>query len=256
MDVRLENILDPVEIIVETLAQKPYQSYFRRQRQRYPVPEAIGWKARLEAYFWPTMGQDWFSNKTQFAIFCNRFRELERHWDQRSATTQTGLLSLFEDVCTWGNVRLPEGDQDILINEVDKALHHIDTHQVPLNCRLNSAWTKLYAVARPKSFVIYDSRVATAIVSLLDPHMQRLEEAQEFEPYRDLGYINGRGGTRPRILQWRWTNAYRSWKAQYAANQLCYRIANRLNEIYQKKTGNENLWSMREVEAVLFMEGY
>jgi len=41
-----------------------------------------------------------------------------------------------------------------------------------MNCRLNSAWTKLYAFAIPDKCVIYDSRVAAAITSILDPVIQ------------------------------------------------------------------------------------
>ena len=251
----LEKLLDPIEIIVQTLAQRPYQAYFKKQKCWYPESEAVGWEARLDAYFWPTRKQTWSLNKIKFTAFCNRFGVLDKNWDVGTDTTKTGLLSLFRDVCIWGNVKLPEENPDILVNEVNEALRYIDAGQIPQNCRMNSAWTKLYAVARPDSFIIYDSRVATAIVSLLDPYMQRLDGAPAFEPYRELGYVNGRGGTRPRTLRWEWKNGYQRWEAQYAANQLCNAIVERLNEAYPKKAQG-NAWSLREVESVLFMEGY
>lgn len=251
----LVNFLDPAAIIVETLARSPFITYFKKQRREYPVPPAVGWEARLGAYFWPTMDQDWAATTQAFTNFYHRFQTLMTTWNPASPATQADLLSLFRSICLWGGVKLPEERPDVLAHEVDEALTGIDAGVVPENCRLNSAWTKLYAVARPESFVIYDSRVATALVSLLDRHMAQLVDTPAFEPYRDLGTIAGRGGSRPRPLIWQWRNGYRCWKAQYAANRLCLAVVERLNTSYPKPIA-ENPWTLREVEAVLFMEGY
>ena len=61
-------------------------------------------------------------------------------------------------------------------------------------------------------------------------------------------------GTRPRGLRSRgWPNAYGSWNAQLEANSLCLEIRNCLNDL---KEDGRSTWTLREVEAVLFMEGY
>lgn len=251
----LEDPLDPVEIIVETLARIPYRTYFRRQRIDYPDPPAVGWEARLASYFWPRLSQGWEVTRQAFDNFYGQFQTLETTWDPDSNTTQAGLLPMFSEICIWGNVKLPEGDPVRLAREVDEALTRIDAGEIPENCRLNSAWTKLYAVTRPETFVIYDSRVATALVSLLDPYMTRLADTPAFEPYSGLGTVAGRGGTRPRPLEWDWGNGYQSWQAQYSANRLCQAVVQRLNDSYPKSS-SESPWTLREVEAVLFMEGY
>ena len=113
----------------------------------------------------------------------------------------------------------------------------------------------------PDRCVIYDSRVATAVTSILDPTMQFVSQGDEWQSYRNLGTVPGRGGSRPRDPRWRWPNGYRVWASQTAANLLCREVLGELNRQAAarpdcRKLNDPSPWTLREVEAVLFMEGY
>ena len=253
--------LDPVKIIVDHLACVPYQRFFRKQSANYPTHPAVGWGARLDAYFWPTPSQDWSISKILVGTFCRRGAAIfGASWDPTNTTCQKLLIELFEDICAWGNVLLPESDMASLAHEIHATLPSIRSDHMPTQARVNSAWTKLYAVILPDVCVIYDTRVAASLTSILDPHMIRLAGTQLYAPFNALGHLNNaaRGGTRPRQLTHSWPNGYMKWPAQIGANRLCRAVRDRLNSktgpTYQK--ADNTPWTLREVEAVLFMDGY
>ena len=242
---------DPAEIVFNTIRTTPFQKYFRRQRQLHPSTPATGWQDRLNAYFWPKLADDWHANVPKLKAFETNFKLIK--FPGGSHVDEAALHQIFEDICTWGGVSMPTVSQPDLYRIVTNALHNIDSGTVPAGTSpLNSAWTKLYAIARPKKVVIYDSRVATALVSILDPYMATCVKSKAFNRYEHLGYVNGRGGSRPRLLTHSWPNGYMNWDAQFAANDLCIEVLALLN----KKMPKEDGWTLREVEAVLFMEGY
>jgi hypothetical protein len=129
--------------------------------------------------------------------------------------------------------------------------------------KVDSTLTKLYAFAKPDEYVIYDSRVAAAIISIAEDIYRyssvggRREETvnKVFHPcFPCLGIFPGAGGTRPRGTRWvGWPDSDRSIPAQLDANRLCTAIVGRLND--REEDGRSD-WNLREVEAVLFMEGY
>jgi hypothetical protein len=249
---------DPASIIVRYIAEMPFQGY----RQRMPVgPTKHGWGERLAAYHWRNNWEatrvelDGYSSRIQRAI-----KTLKERADDRVAREE--LLDSFKDVCVWGGVRLPESDARTLATQVLEVLKLLSQRQEPPSgYRLNSAWTKLYALALPDRCVIYDSRVATAVTSILDPTMQFVSQGAKWQSYRSLGTVPGRGGSRPRDLCWYWPNGYRVWASQMAANLLCREVLEELNRQAParpdcRKLDYPNPWTLREVEAVLFMEGY
>jgi hypothetical protein len=145
---------DPAAIIVRYLAEKRFQTYYRRE----PVGTTkIGWGERLAAYYWPVPDQDWqktcpivtrLSSQIQTAI-----HELEVRDGGRAAAGQ--LLNAFKETCAWGGVRLPEADPGVLAAEVLRTWQALSRgRKPPSGCRLNSAWTKLYAFAFPDQCVI------------------------------------------------------------------------------------------------------
>ena len=252
---------DPATIIVRYVAEKPFQAYYRRK----PVGSTKqGWGERLAAYYWPAPDRDWqlacltvtqLSSQIQQAI-----RKLDIRADDRVASEE--LLKAFKGTCVWGRVKLPESDPLILASEVMRVWRALSKgHEAPLACRLNSAWTKLYALALPEDCVIYDSRVAAAVTSILDPVMPLLSRCSKWQSHEELGTVPGRGGSRPRDLRWAWPNGYGSWASQTAANRLCRAVADEINgqatrQSDCQKLNDPSLWTLREVEAVLFMEGY
>ncbi len=251
----------PAAIIVRYIAEKPFQAFYRRQ----PLGSMKhGWGERLTSYYWPLPDRDW--NITSGCVY-SLSRQIQQATSRlvmraNDPIAADELLAAFKATCVWGGVRLPESDASKLAQEVHLALGALsDGSKPPAGCRLNSAWTKLYAFALPDRCVIYDSRVATALTSILDPVMNLVSGWAEWRPYTALGKINGRAGSRPRDLSWAWPNGYREWASQLAANRLCSEVLQEINRQAATKSDCQKLndpspWTLREVEAVLFMEGY
>ena len=252
---------NPAAIIVHYIAVQPFQAYYRRKPVESPKH---GWGARLEAYFWPALDRNWSATCSCVSrISCRVQRaieKLENRVDDAAAADE--LLDAFKCTCAWGSVKLPESDPGRLAREAMRAVHALsDGREPPSGCRLNSAWTKLYAFALPDTCVIYDSRVAAALTSILDPAMHLISGSPGWQSYLRLGIISGRGGSRPRDVSWKWPIGYGTWASQMAANHLCRKVVEELNRqsIARpdcRKFDDRTPWTLREVEAVLFMEGY
>ncbi len=248
---------DPAAIIVSYLATQPFQAYYRRKPEGQP---RCGWAARLESYFWPEPDCTWpracaFVSELSSQVHC-AIETLRA--SSGNATAARELMDAFKEICSWGHVKLPESDQGHLATEVLLAMKELEGgKKPPPTCRLNSAWTKLYAFALPDTCVIYDSRVAAALTSILDPAMEMFSDLPSWQPYLNLETISGRGGSRPRDLKWKWRNGYGIWASQMAANLLCRKVVDKLKARPDcHKIADSTPWTLREVEAVLFMEGY
>ena len=248
-------------IIIRYIAEKPFQAFYRRK----PLGSMkYGWGERLATYHWPLPDRDWKLTSRTVADLSSRIQQsihqLEMCGGDRIAAGE--LLTAFKETCVWGGVKLPESDSFALAEEVLCAWRALSHRQLPPSwCRLNSAWTKLYAFALPDQCVIYDSRVAAALTSILDPAMHLVSGWPEWRSYAGLGTIQGRGGSRPRSLRWGWPNGYRAWTSQIAANLLCGELLKEINRQATtrsdcRKLNDPSPWTLREVEAVLFMEGY
>ncbi len=142
---------------------------------------------RLAAYYWH---RDWQTTCLKLSALSSQIRQaiakLDERADDRDAATEQ--LNAFKDTCVWAGVRLPESDSCTLAAEVLRVWQSLTHGQKPTSgCRLNSAWTKLYALALPDKCVIYDSRVAAAVTSILDPTMEFLSEYPNWQPYANLG---------------------------------------------------------------------
>jgi hypothetical protein len=252
---------DPVAIIVHYMAEQPFQAHYRRK----PVGSTKrGWGARLDAYFWQAPDQNWPTTCSRVSSISSRIQraieKLKTCADDAAAADE--LLDAFKCACAWGSVKLPEPDPRRLAGETLEAVRALsDGREPPSSCRLNSAWTKLYAFAFPDTCVIYDSRVAAALTSILDPAMHLIAGSTKWQAYSRLGTILGRGGSRPRDPSWKWPVGYSTWASQMAANLLCRQVVEELNRqsIARSdchKFADGSSWTLREVEAVLFMEGY
>ncbi len=253
--------LNAAVYISEYLAITPFQGFYRRKKCGSPV---LGWSDRLESYFWPTPSKDWLKTKALLSELSARMQSVIAALDKfpHDIDVARKLLDIFSEICVWGGVKLPESNPEKLAEEFLLCLDCLSRAQTPpKSCRLNSAWTKLYAFALPESFVIYDSRVANALTSILDNVFPIISSSSSWQPYGRLGTAPGRGGTRPRKLVGGWRIGYRDWDAQIAANKLCLDIMNQVNQQalekneYRKRGANGE-WTLREIEAVLFMEGY
>lgn len=224
------------------LEQEPFQIYDRRRRQLYPAQPAQGLDARLGSYFWPSPEATFVATEQVLQGFIARARALSTNL----ASHADEVLGLFAAICQWGGVRLPTEDAGAVVANLQRAAKR-DAQQP---AAMNSAWTKLYAMFYPGDFVIYDSRVATALVGIAEAVLDITELAGFKQQYPHLGVIAGRGGSRPRATATPWRNAYLSWPAQLEANQVVASIVQALNA----RSGLA--YSARQLEAVLFMEGY
>lgn len=252
---------DPAAIIVRYIAEKPFQAYYRRR----PVGSTKhGWGERLAAYYWPAPDRDWQITCSTVARLSSQIQQAIRKLEVCAGDRVVAgeLLHAFKEICVWGGVKLPESDSCVLAAEVLCVWQALSRGQKPPSgCRLNSAWTKLYAFALPDECVIYDSRVAGAVTSILDPTMHLFSCWPKGRSSAALGTIPGRGGSRPRDLRWAWPNGYGAWASQKAANLLCGEVLEEINRQATtqgdcRKLNDPSPWTLREVEAVLFMEGY
>lgn len=250
----IEKAQTVAEYVASYLSKMPFQFYFKKQKIKHPQNPAVGLAERLDAYFWPDLTQGWLQTEKKLSHLVVKFKMLELNKNQADCAEK--LLALFAEICRWGGVRLPSIDAEQLKSQVFSVLQAIDRGEIPSSSfRLNSAFTKLYAMARPDSFIIFDSRVAAALTSIIDDHYCTLTSQPDWIHYQSLGFVNGRGGSRPRLLVNDWQNGYQKWSAQFAANKLCLDILAFINE-NQEKYGLDRAMTLRELEAILFMEGY
>lgn len=235
-----------ISVLEERLAcfleQEPFQIYDKMRRNYHPQQPVIGFDARLSSYFWPNPSVGFAATDLRLQGFIGRARDLRN--DLHANAVQ--VLALFADICAWGGVQVPTDDAQVVVDNLIRA--ELQSRQTP--ALMNSAWTKLYAIFYPDDFVIYDSRVATAMIAIAEQCMSDSDLVTFKNSYPNIGNVAGRGGSRPRTTATFWRNAYTSWPAQLDANKLAAQILSQLNRRLHKS------YSLRQLEAVLFMEGY
>lgn len=249
---------EPAEILIEYMARLPFQLYEKNEEKIFPSTAVIGWTERLNHYRWPSLSEDWAANQSRLSAYGLLLNGLDIHDIQHSQNAKK-LQDIFFQICFWSQINIPESNPGILAREVQEVVYKLQAGEIPVGYRLNSSWSRLYALLLPDHFAIFDSRISAAILSILDPFMPVISRTPNWEKYSSLGSIPGRGGTRPRKYSWKWKNGYGSWKTQISANKIILDIQTRLNSEEQKSnklSGNNRTWTLREIEAVLFMQGY
>ncbi|WP_153146419.1 hypothetical protein [Dechloromonas sp. H13] len=239
--------------MVDYLRNRPFR-YLKKGLGRssdYWVPSipVVGWQPRLDAYEWN--GDNWNETKSILKDFEDRLESMLAS----TVISADSALKIYDDIRKWGN---PNGTR----RNGDEIVAHLEALRNGEITEVDSTLTKVYALARPEEYVIYDSRVAAAILTAAEyMYPMRTKDktsVDTVEVFRNefsaLGVYGGMGGTRPRGYRYKnWPVAYRVIQAQIDANRLCKEIKTILND---KKEGGRDTWTLREVEAVLFMEGY
>ncbi len=249
---------EPADIVIEYIASLPFQLYEKNMETIFPDHPAMGWTERLKSYRWPTLNEGWETNHSQYTAFRFQLQDLHIGSIQEPHNARK-LQDIFFQICFWNHIPLPENNSAILAREVQEVICRLQENEIPVGYRINVAWSKLYALLLPENFVFYDSRISTALLSILDPYMNVISRTEIWEKYNFLGSIPGRGGTRPRKYSWKWKNGYGNWKTQISANRLLLDIQSRLNSEEGKNnplSGNQRNWTLHESESVLFMQGY
>jgi hypothetical protein len=176
---------------------------------------------------------------------------------------QRQAVQLARDVFRWGGV--PQDPDTVTPSTVQAVYEAALRDDAAARANMNSGWTKVAAFAtahleesqsgRPQA--IWDSRVATAIVSRLERVVPAHVGIADVFP--GVGTVPGRGGTRPRDLARNWPSGYGTWRGQVAGSLVVREIRDILNEedySLPQFEGGPVRWTTRDVEMVLFMDGY
>ncbi|AQR69800.1 hypothetical protein BZG29_16815 [Janthinobacterium sp. LM6] len=256
-----------LQLLVADIGQTPFQPRYRRHNIGAPV---TGWDQRLLAYFWPhrTVGYAGTAQRTKplMAAAAQLALCLEdgRDWDGQQ---QGEAVDLAKAIFSWGGVPQKHGTvTPANVAAVFRAALAADGKAAAL---MNSGWTKVAAFATAHrdharaagcAQVIWDSRVATSLISRLDHLLSANGQSAPGSLFPGIGTVAGRGGSRPRPLRLRWPDGYRKWSAQVAGSALVRDICGLLNAgnhpAMPLPEGGTGPWTMRGVEMVLFMDGY
>lgn len=263
-----------IKRLVDQIHKAPYTSVFRGA----PVQVGVrGWLNRFESYFWPTPSCGYQTTEELSDILTEAKRLAMAAeagpWSQKQESASVRLAHL---IFVWGGVRQrPETVTPVAVRSVFDAALSASVPRGRNQPPMNSGWTKVAAFAcahfegdsnrHPQ--VIWDSRVATSIISRLDSLLVAANFKAVPACFADIGRIDiGRGGTRPREFTLTWPNGYRSWPAQLAASKLVTEIRDVLKANPEKYGRMPALdlrcrrrsepWTVRGVEMVLFMDGY
>jgi len=247
---------DWVRDFVHWIDKDPFQPRYRRNPRDHSV---TGWGARLNTYFWPNPDTDAAANAAIITPVTAGLQSLyskvqnAKPWNIKD---QADSIKFANAVFKWGGVATRTMTWQIIRAVMESVTKGSRIRNAPMN----SGWTKVGAFASagtPSAQVIWDSRVAASLVSRLDAMCVAAGQNAVPPPLNDLGYVNGRGGSRPRPLKLRWRNGYGCWEAQFAASIFVREIQAYLNNhisSYPKTNGGK--WTLLEVEQVLFMDGY
>lgn len=254
---------DYLRALVKAIHAEPFQPIYRKRPFGAPVK---GWDARLMAYFWPAPQHGYRETSRSMHAFTENAGQLARVLAARGAWNdieQAQAIELAHAIFAWGGV--PQDPETVTPAAVQAVVQAALDNDAGTQARMNSGWTKVAAFAtahqeesaggRPQ--VIWDSRVATALISRLDRLLSARADPAILFP--GVGTVPGRGGTRPRTLSRRWPSGYRSWAGQVAGSMLVREIRDILNDDgypMPLPEGGSGKWTARAVEMVLFMDGY
>ena len=253
--------VDLVAALVDDIDLGPYQQTYRRR----PLPSSgpiIGWAPRLKAYFWPRPEYDYAKSVSLLAPIvevAGVIARALRPWDD---ATQIRALAFAHGVFAWGGV--PQ--RNVTAEQVDCVIQTALGQGDDLRAPMNSGWTKVAAIATShleaegRSQAIWDSRVAWCVVRRLDAILTSWGQQQVPACLPHIGRVPGRGGTRwSTQLRLKWPNAYMRWDAHFEASDLIREVRDELNRrglVAPLPDGSEGPWTVRQVEMVLFMDGY
>jgi hypothetical protein len=233
------------------------------------IHEEESWDNRLHNYVWKQRSffqtQDELDDLIWKGSLLSRLILSKQEWTPQD---KIKAVNWAEAIFQWGGTRQ---QQPITASKIQSTLTNALLNRVVnANAPMNSGYTKvasfgtafLEGSSEGCPQVINDSRVAASLTTRLDKILAGYEQKNPSAIFPGLGTVDAaRGGTRPRQLQLDWPNAYRSWHGQFAATQVVLKIRDILNknDNYPKMPNTQGKhidWTIRGVEAVLFMDGY
>jgi hypothetical protein len=261
---------DDAPLIFELLpAQMESSAYEMLQLLVKNIHEEEPWDNRLHNYVWKQRSffqtQDELDDLIWKGSLLSRLILSNQEWTPQD---KIKAIDWAEAIFKWGGTRQR---QPITASKVQGTLTNALLGRVQdANAPMNSGYTKvasfgtafLEGSSKGCSQVINDSRVAASLTTRLDKILAGNAQNNPRTIFPGLGTVDAaRGGTRPRQLKLDWPNAYRSWHGQFAATQVVLGIRDILNKSDEYPRMPDNLgrqidWTIRGVEAVLFMDGY
>lgn len=253
-----------LQTLVRHIHEQPWQPVYRRKPFGTPVR---GWDERLKAYFWPLPVKGYDQTCLDMQSIHERARLLALALTRNGRWSEAeGMLAvqLANDIFTWGGV--PQERDTVTPSTVEHVFQAALVNDACATANMNSGWTKVAAFATAHleqdasglPQVIWDSRVATAIIGRLDSLLA--SDATPAGLFPDIGIVTGRGGTRPRALVQRWPSGYGRWSSQVAGSALVRELRDILNggdyPSMPMPGTRQGAWTTRGVEMVLFMDGY
>lgn len=235
------------------------------------INEKKSWDSRLADYIWKK--KSFFETQSDLSELIWRGSVFSRlilenvKWTVRD---QEEAVKWAAAIFDWGGTRQKKS---ITWEKVSGTLENALKNRIAYaSAPINSGYTKVASFGTgfleedqkngiPQ--VINDSRVAASLISRLEEVLVNLDCLDDPKViFPGLGYVDAaRGGSRPRPRKLDWPNAYQSWRGQFAATKIVAKIRDILNEgqNYPKMPCSDDTykpWTIRGVEAVLFMDGY
>lgn len=243
---------DLVRLLVDWIETEPYQPRYRGHTFDEPV---TGWTQRLQGYFWPKPDANLEANHTRLAPLLGRAAELAATAGRWTAAERERAEAFAQDVFRWGGVPQRPFPPDTVELVFQSALQG----QALDGALMNSGWTKVAAFATAhlpddRQLAIWDSRVAHALIRRMDALLAASGHQAVPTYLAAIGRVPGRGGSRNAIdYTLRWPDGYRCWDSVFAGSALVREIRDELN---RRAEYAGKPWTARQVEMVLFMDGY
>jgi hypothetical protein len=254
--------------LVDRIEQEAYRPMYRR-RLLAGVSPIYGWSGRLQGYFWPSPRYDYAYNMSKLKPLEARATRLANatHW---GPVQEKEAVDLANAVFDWGGV--PQDPSTVTPKNIRAVLDAARTDTVSTDAPMNSGWTKVAAFGSAdleqttgRTQVIWDSRVSASIIGRLDTLLHEAGITVVPTELADLKYVPGQGGTRSST--WHkglkctgWRNGYGRWDAQIAGSVFVRAIRDELNRRLNESSAGGSIdderWTVRKVEMVLFMDGY
>jgi hypothetical protein len=253
----------PAEIVKKLVTDIETEPFVAMYRQRAFGSPLTGWRARLEGYYWPNPSSGYAATCAELAPLLDTARKLVDSLGQWTKDQRKQAVEFASRVFEWGGV-VQRTDYDW--QDVEAVLGSAVEGCARANARMNSGWTKVAAFATAhleleRNLVIWDSRVAHSLVQRIDRILHEAGHREVPEQFLNIGWVPGRGGSRSRrqIALKGWRNGYQKWEFVYAGSALVRAICNELNSRERLLASDDRKtepWTLRQVEMVLFMDGY
>jgi hypothetical protein len=255
--------------LVEEMHRAAFEPKYRKRSLGLPTVE--GWDNRLKAYFWPNPACNYPFTCVSLQGLTDESQKLANTLENNGKWTADegrAAVVLANNIFVWGGV--PQKPKTVTAKTVEQVFRDAFDANSESTALMNSGWTKVAAFATahletPGSFrtqVIWDSRVATAIIGRLDSILNKWQNQNPRSLFPGIGTVPGQGGTRPREFLHKWPVGYRQWSAQISGSKIVRQLRDILNDAsndYPRMPmpdGSVASWTTRGVEMVLFMDGY